>query len=168
MSSAGQSSRFSSSGEALWTDRRGRALTDLRISVTDRCNFRCGYCMPRDKTESRSFLPRSEILDFEEITRVARLFVAGGVRKLRLTGGEPLLRKELPSLVRLLRPLGAEVALTTNGVLLSRYARDLKSAGLDRLTVSLDALDADVFQKACDAPSHSPKDVDPCGGERWF
>lgn len=144
---------------ASWTDRLGRELGDLRISVTDRCNFRCGYCLPRDKTESRSFLPRSALLDFEEITRIAGIFVSGGVKKLRLTGGEPLLRKELPTLVAMLRPLGAELALTTNGVLLPKLAQPLKDAGLHRLTVSLDALDPEIFQRTCDAPGFSPQDV---------
>lgn len=140
-----------------WRDLRGRPLTDLRISVTDRCNFRCGYCMPR--TKARSFLPRSQIISFEEIERVARVFVAAGVRKLRLTGGEPLLRRDLPTLVGMLRPLGAELALTTNAVLLSDFAPALKEAGLDRITVSLDALDPQVFQDAADAPGFSPQDV---------
>lgn len=140
-------------------DRFARPLFDLRVSVTDRCNFRCTYCMPRERTDSASFLPRSEILSFEEIERVARLFVGLGVRKIRLTGGEPLLRKELPRLVSALTSLGVELALTTNGVLLPGVARELRAAGLSRLTVSLDALDEGVFQKVCDAPAFSPRDV---------
>jgi cyclic pyranopterin phosphate synthase len=140
-------------------DRLGRPLRDLRVSVTDKCNFRCTYCMPRDKTDTRAFLPRSEILDFEEIVRLVKSFAARGVRKVRVTGGEPLLRRQISSLISLLKPLGVEVALTTNGVLLKEVARELKDAGLDRITVSLDALDPDVFQKVCDAPSYGPEDV---------
>jgi GTP 3',8-cyclase len=140
-------------------DQRGRPLHDLRISVTDRCNFRCRYCMPREKFEGRAFLPRSELLSFEEITRVAHAFVALGVRKLRLTGGEPLLRKDLHRLIELLRPLGAELALTTNGVLLEEQADVLARAGLNRATVSLDALDDDVFQRMSDAPHVRVADV---------
>lgn len=140
-------------------DRLERPLRDLRVSVTDRCNFRCTYCMPRDSIDKGSFLPRSEILDFEEIRRIARIFVELGVVKIRLTGGEPLLRRQLPRLVEMLSTLGVEIALTTNGVLLGDQARDLRSAGLSRLTVSLDALDEDVFQKVCDAPGFGPGDV---------
>lgn len=140
-------------------DRLGRPLFDLRVSVTDRCNFRCTYCMPRESTDSSSFLPRSEILSFEEIERVARLFVRLGTHKIRLTGGEPLLRKELPRLVSALSKLGVELALTTNGVLLPGVAAELRASGLSRLTVSLDALDEEIFQKVCDAPAYSPKDV---------
>ncbi len=108
--------------------------------------------MPREKFEGRPFLPRSELLSFEEIERVARVFVGLGVRKLRLTGGEPLLRKDLHRLVALLQPLGAELALTTNGALLQEQAELLAQAGLHRVTVSLDALDDDVFQRMSDAP----------------
>ena len=140
-------------------DVLGRALTDLRISVTDRCNFRCGYCMPRERIDSSSFLPRSEVLGFEEIVRVARLFVGLGTRKLRITGGEPLLRRDLSVLVEMLSELGMEMALTTNGVLLPKQAQALKLAGLDRITVSLDALDPLVFQRSSDAPGFSPRDV---------
>lgn len=140
-------------------DRLHRPLFDLRVSVTDRCNFRCTYCMPREKVEGASFLPRAELLSFEEITRAASVFVSLGVRKIRLTGGEPLLRRELPSLVRMLRSLDVELALTTNGVLLPQLAAPLKEAGLHRLTVSLDALDPRVFQKVCDAPGFGPEDV---------
>lgn len=141
------------------TDKLGRSPHDLRISVTDRCNFRCGYCLPRDKVDASAFLPRAEILDFEEIVRVSRQFVALGTQKLRLTGGEPLLRRHLPQLVELLAALDVELALTTNGVLLPKLARDLRNAGLDRITVSLDALDEDCFQKTCDAPGYTPRDV---------
>jgi cyclic pyranopterin phosphate synthase len=129
-------------------DARGRALRDLRISVTDRCNFRCGYCMPADVFGDRHrFLPRSEILSFEEIERLVRVFVQLGVAKLRITGGEPLVRAELPSLLaRLARIEGIrDIALTTNGSLLASRARDLAGAGLRRITLSLDSLDPDVF-----------------------
>jgi cyclic pyranopterin phosphate synthase len=138
-------------------DRLGRPLRHLRISVTDRCNFRCSYCMPKevfDKTHV--FLPHSALLSFEEITRAARLFVAHGVRKLRLTGGEPLLRKNLESLVEMLAALrtpqgeSLDITLTTNGSLLARKARALKDAGLQRITVSLDALDDAVFKRMND------------------
>ncbi|ADV68425.1 GTP 3',8-cyclase MoaA [Deinococcus maricopensis] len=129
-------------------DRLGRPLRDLRISVTDRCNLRCTYCMPREVFGADyAFLPRAELLTFEEIERLARVFVEAGVRKLRVTGGEPLLRRDLPDLLeRLVRLPGVEdVALTTNGVLLPRLAGALYQAGLRRVTVSLDALDPVVF-----------------------
>ncbi len=129
-------------------DRLGRPLHDLRISVTDRCNFRCRYCMPREVFgPDFAFLPRSEILAFEEIARLARLFAARGVRKFRLTGGEPTLRADLPALIRMLKAIpGAEVAMTTNGTLLKAQAPALAAAGLDRVTVSLDSLDDAVFR----------------------
>jgi cyclic pyranopterin phosphate synthase len=134
------------------SDQRGRGLSDLRISVTDRCNFRCRYCMPREQFDGYRFSPRSELLTFEEITRVSSIFASLGVRKFRLTGGEPLLRAEIEKLVALLARIeGAEVALTTNGVLLSRRAAALKAAGLSRVTVSLDSLDDDVFRTTVDA-----------------
>ncbi|MEE9277988.1 MAG: radical SAM protein, partial [Dehalococcoidia bacterium] len=134
-------------------DRLGRPLRDLRISVTDRCNFRCRYCMPREVFgPDFQFLPRSEILTFEEIARVARIFAGFGLRKVRLTGGEPLLRKGLPTLVRLLREIpGLEIALTTNGSLLAAQAQELAKAGLDRVSVSLDSLDDGVFRRMNDA-----------------
>jgi cyclic pyranopterin phosphate synthase len=125
-----------------------RPLRDLRISVIDRCNFRCPYCMPEDQfAEDSVFLSKNERLRFEEIERIARAFVDLGVRKLRLTGGEPLLRRDLPQLVRMLRriPGVEDLALTTNGVLLPRLAPALREAGLMRLTVSLDTLDAPTF-----------------------
>jgi cyclic pyranopterin phosphate synthase len=134
-------------------DSLGRPLRALRISVTDRCNFRCGYCMPAELyPPDHPFLPREEVLHFEEILRLARLFVALGVRKLRLTGGEPLLRKGLPDLVRMLRALPGlkDLALTTNGALLREKAQELKEAGLDRLTVSLDSLDPARFAALSD------------------
>ena len=131
------------------TDRLGRPLRDLRISVTDRCNFRCPYCMPAEVFgENYTFLPRAEILTFEEIERLARLFVGLGVRKVRITGGEPLLRREIEALIsRLAMVDGIEdLTLTTNGYLLPRKAGELKEAGLHRITVSLDSLDDAVFK----------------------
>ena len=134
-------------------DQRGRPMRDLRISVTDRCNFRCRYCMPREVFgPDFQFLPRAEILTFEEITRVARAFAAHGVRKLRLTGGEPTLRSGLPDLVRMLAEIpDVEIALTTNGSLLASMAQRLADAGLSRVTVSLDSLDDAVFKQMNDA-----------------
>jgi cyclic pyranopterin phosphate synthase len=134
-------------------DTRARALRDLRISVTDRCNFRCSYCMPRSVFgPGFRFLPAAEILSFEELAQVARVFVGLGVQKLRLTGGEPLLRRDLPRLIEML-PQGPEVdvALTTNGSLLAAHATALAKAGLRRVTVSLDSLDDAVFQHMNDA-----------------
>ena len=130
----------------------GRPLRDLRLSVTDRCNFRCPYCMPREVFgPHHAFLPRGEILTFEEIQRLARLFHRLGVRKVRLTGGEPLLRQDLPDLVAMLAGLGGlDLALTTNGTLLARHAEALALAGLGRVTVSLDSLDDRVFQRMND------------------
>jgi cyclic pyranopterin phosphate synthase len=133
-------------------DTLGRALRDLRISVTDRCNFRCVYCMPREVFDADyQFLPHGAILTFEEIARLARIFVGLGVRKIRLTGGEPLVRKDLPKLVAMLAPLGADLTLTTNGSTLARHARALKEAGLARITVSLDSLDDATFRAMNDA-----------------
>ena len=141
------------SGEGAPLDQRGRSLRDLRISVTDRCNFRCIYCMPREVFgNDYPFLPREELLSFEEITRVARRAAALGVRKIRITGGEPLLRKDLERLIAMLAELdGVELTLTTNGVLLPKLARRLKEAGLHRVTVSLDALDDETFRRMNDA-----------------
>ena len=136
------------------TDLFGRALTDLRVSVTDRCNFRCTYCMPRAVFgPGYEFMRRRDLLTFEEITRLARIFAGMGTRKIRLTGGEPLLRKDLPALVAKLRAAlpETELTLTTNGSLLERQAAPLKAAGLDRVTVSLDALDNSTFQRMNDA-----------------
>jgi GTP 3',8-cyclase len=128
-------------------DAFGRPLRDLRISVTDRCNFRCTYCMPKEVFgHDYRFLDRKELLDFEEITRVARAAVSLGVKKLRLTGGEPLIRRDLEQLIAMLAELDAEVTLTTNASLLPRKAQALKDAGLDRITVSLDALDDPTFR----------------------
>ena len=129
-------------------DMRGRALHDLRISVTDRCNFRCVYCMTKDVFgHDYPFMPHAELLTFEEITRVARVFVDLGVRKIRLTGGEPLLRRHLEKLVAMLRGLGdIDITLTTNGALLAKKAQVLRDAGLTRVTVSLDSLDDATFK----------------------
>jgi cyclic pyranopterin phosphate synthase len=135
-------------------DRLGRPVRDLRISVTDRCNFRCVYCMPRQVFDrDHHFLPRAQLLSFEEIARVSAVFVSLGVRKLRLTGGEPLVRRDLENLVAMLSCLpGVEdLSLTTNGSLLTpEKARALKEAGLKRLTVSLDALDDATFARMND------------------
>ena len=142
----------------LLLDRLQRPLHDLRISVTDRCNFRCSYCMPKDVFDKHySFLPQSSLLSFEEIARVARLFVAHGVRKIRLTGGEPLLRRDLERLIGMLAAMTTvdgdplDLTLTTNASILSRKAAVLKAAGLGRITVSLDALDDAVFRRMNDA-----------------
>ncbi|NMF90497.1 GTP 3',8-cyclase MoaA [Aromatoleum petrolei] len=139
-------------GAAL-VDKRGRAVHDLRISVTDRCNFRCIYCMPREVFGAdHAFLARKELLSFEEITRIARLFAARGVRKIRITGGEPLLRKHVENLIAQLADIpDVELTLTTNGVLLPRMAGVLRDAGLHRVTVSLDAIDDTTFRKMNDA-----------------
>jgi len=141
----------------LLLDTMQRPLRDLRISVTDRCNFRCVYCMPRAVFDQHySYLPHSELLTFEEITRLTKLLVAHGVSKIRLTGGEPLLRKNLDRLVDMLRQIETpdgiplDLTLTTNGALLAQKAQSLKDAGLNRVTVSLDALDDAVFKRMND------------------
>ncbi|CAB5705089.1 GTP 3',8-cyclase MoaA [Comamonas aquatica] len=138
-------------------DSRARPLRDLRISVTDRCNFRCAYCMPKEVFgKDYAYLPHKALLSFEEITRLARLFTQHGVRKLRLTGGEPLLRKDLERLITQLSALrtpegqALDITLTTNGSLLCRKAQSLKDAGLQRVTVSLDGLDDAVFRRMND------------------
>jgi cyclic pyranopterin phosphate synthase len=143
--------------DGLLSDTLGRPLHDLRISVTDRCNFRCSYCMPKDVfNKDYPYLPHSALLTFEEITRLTRVFVAHGVRKLRLTGGEPLLRKNLEILIEQLAQLRTtdgqplDLTLTTNGSLLKRKAQALKDAGLKRVTVSLDGLDDAVFRRMND------------------
>lgn len=138
-------------------DTRGRELRDLRISVTDRCNFRCSYCMPKEIFDKDyPYLPHNALLTFEEITRLAKTFVAHGVQKIRLTGGEPLLRKNIEILIEQLAALRTlegqplDITLTTNGSLLARKARALKAAGLQRVTVSLDGLDDTVFRSMND------------------
>ena len=135
------------------SDQLGRSLTDLRVSVTDRCNFRCRYCMPREHfDQEQRYLKRSDILSFEEIARVVSSLAPLGLRKVRLTGGEPLLRSELHKLVALLRKDSTlEIALTSNGSLLKKHARALRDAGLDRLTVSLDSLSPEVFARMTDS-----------------
>ncbi len=141
----------------LLSDSLGRPLRDLRISVTDRCNFRCAYCMPKETFDKDyAYLPQSSLLSFEEITRTARLFVAHGVRKLRLTGGEPLLRKNIEVLINMLAAIETpdgeplDITLTTNASLLRKKAQALKDAGLKRLTVSLDGLDDSIFREMND------------------
>ena len=131
-------------------DKLGRPIRDLRISVTDRCNFRCTYCMPKEIFgDDYVFLPKNELLSFEEMERFARLFASIGVKKLRLTGGEPLMRRGLPDLIgKLTKIEGIEdIGLTTNGVLLGQYAQPLYDAGLRRLNMSLDAMDPELFGK---------------------
>ncbi len=141
----------------LLADQLGRPLRDLRISVTDRCNFRCNYCMPKEVFDKDyAYLPQTSLLSFEEITRIAKLFVAHGVRKIRLTGGEPLLRKNIEVLIEQLAQLRTpdgnplDLTLTTNGSLLARKAKSLKAAGLNRVTVSLDGLNDEVFRSMND------------------
>ena len=141
----------------LLADTLARPLRDLRISVTDRCNFRCSYCMPREVFDKDyAFLPQSSLLSFEEITRLAKVFVAHGVEKIRLTGGEPLLRKHLEVLIGMLAKIQTpggqplDITLTTNASLLAKKAQSLKDAGLQRITVSLDGLDDAVFRRMND------------------
>jgi cyclic pyranopterin phosphate synthase len=132
----------------LLQDSLHRSLRDLRLSVTDRCNFRCTYCMPKEVFGREfAFLPRNELLSFEELARVAQLFIGLGIEKIRLTGGEPLLRKNLERLVEMLAPLPGlrDLTLTTNGSLLARLAPSLRAAGLKRITVSLDSLEDATF-----------------------
>ncbi len=147
---------------AILLDTFGRPLRDLRISVTDRCNFRCVYCMPKEVFgPDHAFLDRSEVLSFEEITRLARSFAGLGVKKIRLTGGEPLVRRDIARLVGLLAVIdGLDLTLTTNGALLDRHADALRAAGLSRLTVSLDSLDDAVFRRMNDADAPVAKVLD--------
>lgn len=135
-------------------DLRGRPLRDLRVSVTDRCNFRCAYCMPRELFGAdHAFLDRGDLLSFDEVEELVRAAVDLGVTTVHLTGGEPLLRPGLPDLVARLAAIGGlDLAMTTNGVLLPRHAAALAAAGLDRVTVSLDAIDDAVFRRASDSP----------------
>ena len=135
-------------------DRLGRPVRDLRLSVTDRCNFRCIYCMPRESFgPEHAFLKRSEILSYEEFARLASIFADLGVSKVRLTGGEPLLRRDIETLVAMIAatPGIEDVALTTNGSLLAARAHELRAAGLDRVTVSLDSVDPDMFAAMADS-----------------
>jgi GTP 3',8-cyclase len=145
------------SADGRVADRLGRTLRDLRISVTDRCNFRCTYCMPKEVFDKNyRFLPHADLLSFEEIARLARLFIEHGVEKIRLTGGEPLLRKDIEKLIEMLSRLMTrdgqplDLTLTTNGSILARKARSLADAGLRRVTVSLDGLDDAVFGRMND------------------
>ncbi|WP_419883415.1 GTP 3',8-cyclase MoaA [Peribacillus sp. B-H-3] len=131
-------------------DALDRPLRDLRISVIDRCNFRCQYCMPAEIfNENFHFLPKSELLSYEEIERTARIFASLGVEKLRLTGGEPLLRKDLPKLIKNLSQIEGinDIGLTTNGVFLKRYAKELKESGVHRVNISLDSIDDELFKQ---------------------
>ncbi len=140
--------------DGVVTDQLQRPLRDVRVSVTDRCNFRCRYCMPREVFgPDHAFLPRSELLSFEEITRVVAVLSRLGVHKVRLTGGEPLLRRDLEHLVEMVSTLGGidDVAITTNGALLAAKAPALRAAGLHRVTVSLDSVDPDVFAAMTDS-----------------
>jgi len=140
-------------GVAVGPDLLGRALRDLRISVTDKCNFRCPYCMPKSRFgPGHRFLPRDEALDAAEIVRLAKVFQSAGVTKIRLTGGEPLLRPDLADIIRGIAALGMQdIALTTNGALLRRWAERLRAAGLHRVTVSLDSLDPAIFAAMSDS-----------------
>ncbi|WP_078429257.1 GTP 3',8-cyclase MoaA [Alkalihalobacterium alkalinitrilicum] len=131
-------------------DLFGRPLRDIRISVTDQCNFRCQYCMPAEIFgPDYEFLPKERLLSFEELTRLTRIFALLGVKKVRITGGEPLMRKDLPLLIKMIKDVDgiSEIAMTTNGVFLAKYAQALKDAGLNRVTVSLDSLNDDRFGK---------------------
>jgi cyclic pyranopterin phosphate synthase len=144
------STAVAAGGAGRPSDRLGRRLRDLRISVTDRCNFRCSYCMPAEVFgRDYAFLPRAEILTYEEIVRLARIFVGLGVEKLRITGGEPTVRRDLADLVRRLAAIDdvRDLTLTTNGSALRRLARPLAEAGLRRITVSLDSLDDGTFRR---------------------
>src|ERR1700690_4291397 len=136
------------------TDRFGRPLRSLRVSVTDRCNLRCNYCMPQ---EEYVWLPRQELLTFEEIARLVEVFTSLGVEDVRLTGGEPLLRRDLPKLVRMLadNPHIRDLALTTNGVLFAEQAEDLHTAGLHRVTLSLDTLRPERFLALAGRDAHA-------------
>jgi len=144
--------KVASPSSAIPHDRLGRPLRDLRISVTDRCNFRCVYCMPKEVFgNDYQFLERKELLNFEEIARLARIFREFGIEKVRLTGGEPLVRRKIEQLIAMLAAIpGLDLTLTTNGSLLQKKARALKDAGLKRVTVSLDSLDDAVFMRMND------------------
>ncbi|PZC40794.1 MAG: cyclic pyranopterin phosphate synthase [Chloroflexi bacterium] len=141
-------------------DSLQRPLRDLRISVTDKCNFRCTYCMPKETyNKDYKFLAKNEILDFEEIYRIAKIFHGLGIEKIRITGGEPLLRNDLSKLLGLLNQIpNLDLAMTTNGILLNKYAIDLKNAGLSRVTVSLDGIDDSIFRAVSDT-NYSYRDV---------
>ena len=138
-------------------DLRNRPLRDLRISLTDRCNMRCRYCMPREHFKSHEFLEKDQILSYEELLLIVESMIPLGLTKVRLTGGEPLLRKDVCSFIEML-PQHLDIAMTTNGILLERYAQKLRDAGLNRVTVSLDALDIETFQAMGDT-SEKPETV---------
>ena len=130
-------------------DKLGRPIRDLRLSVTDRCNFRCDYCMPKEIFgDDFVFLPKEELLTFEEMTRISRIYAELGVKKIRITGGEPLLRRNLYQLIEQLNEIEGieDIGLTTNGLLLKKHGQNLYNAGLRRINVSLDAIDDEVFQ----------------------
>ena len=132
-------------------DKRGRPLRDLRVSLTDRCNMRCTYCMPKEHYNNEHvFLPKSEVLSYEEFALIIESLVPLGLEKVRITGGEPLMRRDLPNFIAML-PKNLDIAMTTNGIMLARHVKQLKEAGLDRVTVSLDAIDTDTFQKMSDS-----------------
>ena len=139
------------------TDTLNRPLRDLRISLTDRCNMRCRYCMPREHFDSHDFLAKEEILSYEELTTVVESLIPLGLTKVRLTGGEPLLRRDVCSFIEML-PKELDLAMTTNGILLERFAADLAASGLNRVTVSLDALDVETFQAMGDT-NETPETV---------
>ena len=149
-------------GEDTVTDKFNRGLRDLRVSVTDRCNFRCPYCMPAEIFGERyQFLPRADLLTFEEITRLASIFANLGVNKIRITGGEPLVRNSVEELIANLSyiPEIVDLTMTTNGYLLPQKAQLLKNSGLNRITISLDTLDEDVFRKIkADLKDHNVSD----------
>ncbi|WP_163536563.1 GTP 3',8-cyclase MoaA [Gracilibacillus sp. YIM 98692] len=149
--------------QPVMKDKFGRRLQDLRISVTDRCNFRCRYCMPREIFgKDFAFLPKDHLLSFEEIERLAKVFLQIGIKKIRITGGEPLLRRELTALIERLANLDGleDIGLTTNGVLLGKEAKRLKQAGLKRVNVSLDALDDETFMAINDSAMRTKPVVD--------
>ena len=130
-------------------DKLGRPIRDIRLSVTDRCNFRCDYCMPKEIFgDDFVFLPKEELLTFEEMTRISRIYAELGVKKIRITGGEPLLRRNLYQLIEQLNEIEGieDIGLTTNGLLLKKHGQNLYNAGLRRINVSLDAIDDEVFQ----------------------
>ena len=149
--------------QVMTEDSLGRPLKDLRISITDRCNFRCSYCMPPDQfSKNHEFLPRSEILSFEDITLIVKSMLSLGLKKVRITGGEPLLRKDICTLISMIRDCDSDldIALTTNGSLLSKFAEDLAKSGLDRVTVSIDAIDDKMVREISNSNVSSQEIVD--------
>lgn len=149
--------------QVMTEDSLGRPLKDLRISITDRCNFRCNYCMPPDEfSHNHEFLPRSEILSFEDITLIVKSMLSLGLKKVRITGGEPLLRKDICALISMIRECDSDldIALTTNGSLLSKFAEDLAKSGLDRVTVSIDAIDDMMVREISNSNVSSQEIID--------